>query len=195
MRDEGHTGATLDRPGLRAALESIAEGVGDVLMVSGLDRATRSIGDLVALLAWFEQIDRGAFVTLDAMVDTTSITGRLIAHMLAVLGELERSVIADRTRQALIAARAQSRPISRPTISDNADLAELISGCVATACRTGTSPRVFTTLTSRVHEEGPCGGPARSSERSPVPRRPKVHASVPLPDPSVSRRRQAGCGR
>jgi DNA invertase Pin-like site-specific DNA recombinase len=189
VRDEGQTGATLERPELRA-LESIAEGVGDVLMVSRLDRATRSVGDLVALLAWFEQIDGGAFVTLAAMVDTTTITGRLIAHMLAALGEWERSVIADRTRQALMAARAQGRPISRPAVSDDLDLASFIGDLR----REGLTYREIAARLNQAGVPTPRGGsewrPSSLQRTLAGPRRAKRHSTVALPDPSAGRPRR-----
>src|SRR3954468_3843188 len=51
-RDEGATGATLERPGLMAALAEIAAGDAACLIVSRLDRLSRSVVDFGCLLEW-----------------------------------------------------------------------------------------------------------------------------------------------
>jgi DNA invertase Pin-like site-specific DNA recombinase len=49
-RDEGESGKNLDRPALRKALEEIAAGDAKGLLVSKLDRLTRSVADFASLL-------------------------------------------------------------------------------------------------------------------------------------------------
>jgi DNA invertase Pin-like site-specific DNA recombinase len=86
-------------------------------MVSKLDRLTRSVGDLAALVAWTEA-NRLTLVALDLGVDTSTPGGRLIANVFASVAEWEREMAAARTTDAMAALRAQGRPISRPAVVD-----------------------------------------------------------------------------
>jgi len=96
-------------------------------MVSKLDRLTRSVGDLAALVAWTES-NRVTLVALDLGVDTSTPGGRLMANVFASVAEWEREMAAGRTRDALAALRAQGRPISRPAVADVDGLTERIAG-------------------------------------------------------------------
>ena len=64
-------GRTLDRPGLTYALEQIVEGRARGLVVSDLQRVSRSPADLGALMAWFRDAD-ARLVALDLDLDTSS---------------------------------------------------------------------------------------------------------------------------
>ena len=124
--DNGQSGRTLDRPALRDGLQRLLAGDADCLMVSKLDRLTRSVGDLAALVAWTEA-NRVTLVALDLGVDTSTPGGRLMANVFASVAEWEREMAAGRTRDALAALRAQGRPISRPAVADVDGLSERIS--------------------------------------------------------------------
>lgn len=49
-------------------------------------------------------------------VDTTSADGRLFFQIIAAMAEFERSLIKDRTKAGLAAAKAQGRTGGRPTV-------------------------------------------------------------------------------
>jgi DNA invertase Pin-like site-specific DNA recombinase len=115
--DDGASGRSLDRPGIQEALRGLLAGTASCLMVSKLDRLTRSVGDLAALVAWTEA-NRLTLVALDLGVDTSTPGGRLIANVFASVAEWEREMAAARTTDALAALRAQGRPISRPAVVD-----------------------------------------------------------------------------
>ena len=76
------SGAKTDRRQLQRAIEAL--GVGDVLLVTRLDRLARSTRDLLNVLA---VSDKGAgFRSLaDAWADTTTAHGRLMVTVLAGL--------------------------------------------------------------------------------------------------------------
>lgn len=124
-RDEGLTGKTLDRPALTAALERIAAGKADGLIVAKLDRLTRSVIDFAMLLEWFEAAG-ATLVALDFDLDTSTPGGRLIAHIMSAVAEWEADTIAQRTRDSLAAARAQGKPTGRPAVADRPELAQRI---------------------------------------------------------------------
>ena len=78
-----------------------------------LDRLGRSLKDLVGMVSDLEA--RGvAFSSLNEAIDTGSAGGKLIFHVFAALAEFERSLIRERTRAGLAAARARGRKGGRP---------------------------------------------------------------------------------
>lgn len=107
------SGRTLDRPGIQRAL-SLLEGDGpEVLVAAKLDRLARSGLDFLGLAA--RARDHGwALVVLDVDMDMTTRTGRFVAGILALVAELERDLIAERTREALAEAKARGVKLGRP---------------------------------------------------------------------------------
>ena len=125
VRDEGVSAKSLDRPGLREAMERIADGEAVGLIASKLDRLSRSVVDFGVLLDWFEGAG-ATLVALDLGLDTSTPGGRLVANVFASVAEWERDTIAARTREGLAAARAQGRTISRHAVADNPKLRDRI---------------------------------------------------------------------
>jgi DNA invertase Pin-like site-specific DNA recombinase len=126
MRDEGASGKSLDRPGLREALERIASGESGGLIAHKLDRLSRSVVDFGTLLDWFT--DAGAtLVALDLGLDTSTPGGRLVANVFASVAEWERDVIGARTREGLAVARARGKAISRAAVADQPKLLKRIA--------------------------------------------------------------------
>jgi DNA invertase Pin-like site-specific DNA recombinase len=95
--DDNRTGANTRRPGLQAALASLAAGEATGLVVAKLDRLSRSMFDFADLL---RRADRQGWsvVALDLGVDTSTLNGTLVAHVLMAVAEWERGRIAERTR-------------------------------------------------------------------------------------------------
>jgi DNA invertase Pin-like site-specific DNA recombinase len=117
-RDEGISARSLDRPALGAALGDLDAGRGNVLMVSKLDRLTRSVHDATGLMLRAEKSGWG-LVALDVAVDTTTPQGAAMAQVLAVFAELERRLIGERTKAALAVKRAQGVRLGRePRLPD-----------------------------------------------------------------------------
>jgi DNA invertase Pin-like site-specific DNA recombinase len=103
------------------ALDRIAAGEAHGLVVSELKRLVRSQVDLASFLQWFRE--RGtALIALDLGVNTATAEGRHIADVLIALGEWERHRIAERTKRGLADAKANGRPLGRPSINDRPDL-------------------------------------------------------------------------
>ncbi|AJY27233.1 hypothetical protein BTM_5920 (plasmid) [Burkholderia thailandensis 34] len=113
--DHGISGTRTDRPGLRDALAAIKPG--DTLTVWKLDRLGRSLSHLVTTVT---ELDRSGIrvVSLTEAIDTRSSTGRFTFHIIAALAEFERSLIGERTRAGLVAARARGRRPGRPVLLD-----------------------------------------------------------------------------
>jgi DNA invertase Pin-like site-specific DNA recombinase len=95
--EEKLSGATIKRPALARCLKTLR--AGDMLIVWKLDRLGRS-RDLITMLD--DLRDRGVrFQSLTESVDTQTPTGRAMWQMIALLAELERSLIIERTRAGM----------------------------------------------------------------------------------------------
>ena len=100
------SGKLAERPGLAQALDYLRPG--DVLTVWKLDRLGRSLQHLIGVVSGLK--DRGiAFRSLTEGFDTSSPGGQLVFHIFGSLAEFERSLIVERTRAGLDAARARGR--------------------------------------------------------------------------------------
>src|ERR1700757_4933578 len=94
------------RPELDKALAYLREG--DVLVITRLSRAMRSLKHLLALAE--ELRGRGAgLVVLRQQIATTTPPGRLVFHILGAIDEFQRELIVEGTREGLDAARARGR--------------------------------------------------------------------------------------
>jgi DNA invertase Pin-like site-specific DNA recombinase len=105
------SGMKEDRPQLIELLNFAREG--DILVVYKLDRLGRSTKRLIE---WSEELqERGIeLVSIRDSIDTTTAVGKAMFKMLAVLAEMERDLISERTRAGLESARARGRVGGRP---------------------------------------------------------------------------------
>jgi DNA invertase Pin-like site-specific DNA recombinase len=102
-----------ERPELDRLVENLREG--DTLVVYKLDRLGRSTFKLLGLTEELQQ--RGVeFVSLKDQIDTGSAIGKAMFRMLAVLAEMERELIVERTQAGLQAARKRGRVGGRPRV-------------------------------------------------------------------------------
>ncbi len=86
---------------------------GDMLVVWRLDRLGRSLINLVELVNSLGT--RGIeFRSLTESIDTSSSGGRLVFHLMAALAEFERSLISERTKSGMAAAKLRGKHIGRP---------------------------------------------------------------------------------
>jgi len=100
--DEGISGTTVKRPALTRCLKALRPG--DTLIVWKLDRLGRSLRDLIAVLDAL-RAQSIKFRSLTEHIDTETAAGRAMWQMIGVLAELERSLITERTRAGVTAAR------------------------------------------------------------------------------------------
>lgn len=110
--DAGVSAKSIDRPALTAALGGLEAGRGSVLMVSKLDRLSRSVHDFSGIMLLAEREGWGV-VALDVAVDTTTPQGAALSQLLAVFAELERKLVGVRTKDALTVKRAQGVRLGR----------------------------------------------------------------------------------
>ena len=118
--EEKASGAQRERPELAAALDYMRNG--DTLVVWKLDRLARSLKQLIETVEKLEEKGVG-FRSLTESIDTTTSGGRLIFHIFGALAEFERSIIRERTKAGLDAARARGRVGGRPPSLSDDDIA------------------------------------------------------------------------
>lgn len=101
----------LDRPGLARALDIMR--AGDTLVVVSLDRLGRNVRDVLGLIDHLAERGIGLRI-IDQQIDTATPTGRLLITMMGAVAEMEKALIAERTRDGLAAARRRGRCGGRP---------------------------------------------------------------------------------
>lgn len=116
VEDAGFSGKSLHRPGIEKALDMLAAGQADVLLVSKLDRLTRSLYDLAGLMERARR-EHWALVALDLAVDTASPSGEAMTNMMGTFAQFERRMIGQRTKDALRVKRDQGVRLGRPIVT------------------------------------------------------------------------------
>ena len=111
--DAGESAKSLQRPGLARALASLASGAAEGLLVSKLDRLTRSVRDLGELLQPGGPFapGRAALLSVSEQIDTRSAAGRLVLNVLASVSQWEREAIGERTSAAMRHMQREGRYI------------------------------------------------------------------------------------
>lgn len=104
--EEHASGADRGRPVLARLLRDIRPG--DTLVVVRLDRLARSVSHLLAVV---EQLEASGahFRSLRDPIDTTTPQGMFSLQVLGAVAQLERALIAERTKAGLKAARSRGR--------------------------------------------------------------------------------------
>ena len=92
---EKQSGVVTGRKELMRAIDAL--GVGDVLVVTRLDRLARSTRDLLNVLHIIADKTAGFKSLADSWADTTTSHGRLMLTVLGGLAEFERDLIRART--------------------------------------------------------------------------------------------------
>ena len=110
---------TVGERGLQAVLDQLQSG--DTLLVSELSRLGRSVGQIIQLL---DQVLK-QHVTLIAIKEhlelretpvreTPDLQTKVMVTLFGLFAEIERDLIAERTKEGLAAARAKGKHIGRP---------------------------------------------------------------------------------
>ena len=108
---ENASGADRERPQLRAVLTRVKKG--DTLVVVRIDRLARSLAHLLAVIDTLER--KGvAFKSLGDPIDTGSPQGKFTLQILGAVAEFERSLIRERTKAGVRAAKAIGKQPGNP---------------------------------------------------------------------------------
>src|SRR5271155_1087160 len=108
---EKASGGRWDRPELHKLLGQMRKS--DVLVVWKLDRLSRSLRDVLAIMDRIQEKKAG-FRSLTEAIDTTTPAGRMMMQMVGAFAEFERAMLKERTHAGLDAARKEGRIGGRP---------------------------------------------------------------------------------
>ena len=145
--EEAASGGRWDRPELHRMLDQLREG--DVVIVWKLDRLSRSLKDLLLILEKVDEAGAG-FRSITEHVDTTTSAGRMMMHMLGSFAEFERSMIRERTRAGLSAAREEGRIGGRPRALAKIQEREIVEAVKSGRMSQAAAARLFKVSTATV---------------------------------------------
>ncbi len=95
------SGKDLKRPGIERLLKDAKAGKFDLLVVTKIDRVSRSLKDFLNFFERLEEYEVDiAAVTQE--IDTSSAAGKALQRMLLVFAEFEREMVSERTREKRI---------------------------------------------------------------------------------------------
>lgn len=95
--DDGYSAKDLKRPQMERMMEDMKNRLFDIVLVYKLDRLTRSVGDLHALLKTFDIYDV-KFKSATEIFETTTAMGRFFITLVGAMAEWERGTISERVR-------------------------------------------------------------------------------------------------
>jgi DNA invertase Pin-like site-specific DNA recombinase len=113
IEDAGYSAKSLNRPGMQRALELLSSNQARTLVAVKLDRLSRSVLDFTGLLLLAES-EGWSLVVLDLGLDMSTPNGKFVAQVMSSVAELERNLIAERTRAALAVKKAQGIRLGSP---------------------------------------------------------------------------------
>jgi len=100
IRDGGASGKDLERKGVAKLLDLVERGKVGAVIVLKLDRLSRRTLDTLSLIENFE-LKGIAFHSISERVDTKSAPGKFFLTIISAFAQMERDLIAERTRDAL----------------------------------------------------------------------------------------------
>jgi DNA invertase Pin-like site-specific DNA recombinase len=100
--DDGYSAKSLERPGIKRALDMLTAKKADAIVVVKLDRLTRSVKDLGTLLdGYFREGLPWSLLSVSDSIDTRSAGGKLLLNVLMSVAQWEREAISERTQEAM----------------------------------------------------------------------------------------------
>ena len=115
IHQEHGSGASRARPVLLRLMREI--GAGDVLVVVRLDRLARSVSHLLVVIEDLDQ-RQAHFRSLRDPIDTSTPQGIFSLQVLGAVAQLERALIAERTKAGMKAAKASGKLPGNPGLRE-----------------------------------------------------------------------------
>jgi len=100
--DAGVSAKSLDRPGIKQVIAALESGEVDGVVITKLDRLTRSLADWSVLIErFFDQRAGRALFSVNDSIDTRTASGRMVLNIIMTIAQWEREIIAERTAEVL----------------------------------------------------------------------------------------------
>src|SRR5215470_19685786 len=148
------------RPQLQALMRAARSHAFDCVLVWKFDRFARSVAHLLNALDEFHHLGI-RFISVQDQVDTESPMGKAMFTIIDAMAELESSLISERVKAGMAAARARGRRLGRPTtpprfvdrIEEFARSTEMSIGQIQQALSGRVSRSVVGAIVKRVREQ------------------------------------------
>lgn len=141
-----------DRPHLRDVLTRLrdADDPAEGVLVAKLDRLSRSVVDGARM---FERARAEGWhiVAIDLQLDTSTPMGEMMANLMLTIGQWERRMIGERTRDALSVRRSKGVKLGRPLTADEVARREAGAAVIAQLRAGGLSIRA---IADRLNADG-----------------------------------------
>jgi len=143
--DAGLSGKNVNRPGLSAALKDVESGGVGGIVVSKLDRLSRSLKDFADLMDRAQKTGWN-LIACDLGIDLSTPSGEFMANVMSSAAQWERRIISQRTKEALAEKRAAGASLGRPKAVPTDVVSRILSDR-----QTG---RGLTAIAEQLNEEG-----------------------------------------
>jgi DNA invertase Pin-like site-specific DNA recombinase len=111
--DRAVSGRQEGRPQLQALMRAARQHEFACVLVWKFDRFARSVSHLLRALEEFNHL-RIRFISVQDQVDTASPMGKAMFTIIGAMAELESSLISERVKAGMEAARARGKHLGRP---------------------------------------------------------------------------------
>src|SRR5580658_3287338 len=111
--DHGISGSRDRRPALDRMLADARRRKFDLVLVYKADRLFRSLRHMVTTLDELAALGVG-FVSVTEPFDTSTPSGKLLLHIVSAMAEFERSLLIERVKSGVAAARRRGARLGRP---------------------------------------------------------------------------------
>ena len=112
--DEGLSAMRSNRPQYLRILDDARKRRVDLILCYKIDRFSRSVKELLNTMDILKDYGCGFMSFMDKSMDTTTSSGRFMFQVLASVGELERSIISERTKLKLNHLKSKGIRLGRP---------------------------------------------------------------------------------
>ena len=100
-KDAGISAKDIRRPALEQLMQDIEQEKVNIVVVTKLDRITRSLKDLIGLMELFEK-EKTKFISITQNIDTTGPMGRFMLNLLGSVAQVEREMTAERVAEDML---------------------------------------------------------------------------------------------
>lgn len=113
--DQAVSGRKEGRPQLNALMKAARNYEFECVVVWKFDRFARSVSHLLKALEEFNHLQI-RFISVQDQIDTQSPMGKAMFTIIGAMAELESSLISERVRAGMAAAKARGKSLGRPKI-------------------------------------------------------------------------------
>lgn len=114
IREEGQSGKSMERPGIKRATELLDTQQADGIAVAKIDRLTRNVRDLIEFVDKYSD-EKGYFIqSLSEYIDTSSAMGRMFLNLMGMFAQWERETIVERVKIGMAAKRLRGEVVGSP---------------------------------------------------------------------------------